>query len=523
MSFVERIRGPRIAVLGLLLAAGLLFFSVYLMGCGGGDEAAEGPPVRPPSLVRVAQLKKQPVSRKIIVVGNVTPVRTSVVASGANGVVQFLKVSPLKDVVPDFSETSPGQPNESEERIPSPSDPEVVSPGERPSPEQEEFPEIEIGQYVTKGTVLSVLRMEATNNELAEAQAFLKEKDHKFKAEREIHPKELAHAEAMVKMAEAVLKNAENKWKRAESLFNRGLATETEYDDAREKYEAARQSLIAAEENRAQVTAGLKVEQAQASRDAQAAHFAYLLSEKEKRTTRAPFDGFIIQEHTYVGQWLSKGDPVVTLAKMDYVDVMVHVDQADILYVTPGQSVGVEVPGASRSEWEGRVVHIVPKSDWESGSRGFPVVVRIKNELEDVEISGNGETIVRKTPALKAGMMARVTIHGPEVETLLAHKDALVRTTRGTNVFVFDPKEPSAKFDPEVPTMGGVRQISVEADLHMSDGEFIGIRPSKGMSATDNPLQPGAWVVTEGGERFNAPVQDNVNALSRVPTATNGE
>ena len=72
---------------------------------------------------------------------------------------------------------------------------------------------------------------------------------------------------------------------------------------------------------------------------------------------------------------------------------------------------------------------------------------------------------------LKAGMMAHVTIRGPEVQTMLAPKDALVRTTRGTNVFIFEAKDPSAKFDPEKPTMGSVRQIAIEADLAMSDGE----------------------------------------------------
>jgi hypothetical protein len=136
--------------------------------------------------------------------------------------------------------------------------------------------------------------------------------------------------------------------------------------------------------------------------------------------------------------------------------------------------------------------------------------------LDDVEVTGEKGTKTRKIPMLKAGMMAQVTIRGPEVETLLAPKDALVRTTRGTNVFVFEATEPGATIDPKKPTMGGVRQIPIEADLTMSDGEMIGIRPAEKMSASDNPLRPGVWVVTEGGERFAAPVQDNVNALSKL-------
>lgn len=484
-------------------AGGLVLLTIALAGCGGDDAAGQAPAGQPPSLVRVGQLETKMISRKIISVGNVTPVRTSIVASGANGVVQYLKASP--EDVPPKAETpisTQARPTQAEQSVLAQLAPE--------------FAEIEIGQFVTQGTVLSVLRMESTNNELAEARAVLKEREHKFKAEKDIHPKEKAHAEAMKQMAHAVATNARQKWERTQQLFNRGAANDVELDDAQEKWKAAEQALIAAEENLQQVMSGMKVEQAQASLDAQRHHIDYLESEKAKRTTKAPFDGFIVEEHTYVGQWLSQGDPVVTLARMDEVDVIVNIDQADIPYVRLGQTAEVSVAGAEQTNWVGRIEQIVPKSDWEGGSRAFPVVVRIENRLEDLEITTDEGTKTKKVPMLKAGMMAHVTIRGPEVETLLAPKDALVRTTRGTNVFVFEPTDPSAKFDHQTPTMGGVRQIPIEADLTMSDGEMIGIRPAEKMSESVSPLKAGVWVVTEGGERFSAPVQDNVNALSRL-------
>ncbi len=485
----------------LLLSGGLVLSSLVLSGCGGGDQAAGQAPVRPPSLVRVDQLQKKLVSRKILVVGTVTPVRTSVVASGANGVVEYIKEAPPEH------EASGGKP----------ADPSAakISPGE-PEPTQPDLnPEIEKGQYVTEGTVLSVLRMQATNDELAEARALLRERQHKYEAEQTIHPKKMANAEAMKQVAIAVETNARQKWERTQKLFSRGAANDGELEDAQERWKAATQALVAADENLEQVKAGKNIEQAKASFAAQQAHVDYLETEKAKRTTKAPISGFVVEQQTYVGQWLAKGDPVVTLAKMDEVDVMVNVDQADIPFVRLGQTVDVAVEGADPVKCKGRIVQIVPRSDWEHGSRGFPVVVRIHNRLIDVEVATLvGETKLQKVPALKAGMMAHVTILGPAVETLLAPKDSLVRTTRGTNVFVFDPKDPSAKLDPKNPTMGGVRQIAIEADLNMSDGKMIGIRPAQEMTAGENPLKAGVWVVTEGGERFAAPVQDNVNALS---------
>jgi hypothetical protein len=330
----------------------------------------------------------------------------------------------------------------------------------------------------------------------------------------------VAEAQALKEVALVVAENAKEKWERVRGIFNRGAANETELDDAREKWESATQSLIAAEESLQQVVAARAIEQAQSSYDAQLAHVKYLETQKAKRYTRAPFDGFVVQEHTYVGQWLSKGDPVITLAKMDEVDVVVQIDQSDIGMVRMGQAANVMIEGAEPNRWSGKIAQIVPQSDWQSGSRGFPVVVRIKNRLETVDVEdGQPQAEPQRVPALKAGMLARVTISGPEQPTLLAPKDALVRTTRGTFVFVFDPIQDDAQFDPERPTAGVVRQVEVEADLRRSEGESIAIRPlDEEAVQADGGWGAGSWVVTEGGERLQ-PFQDNVNALPRIGTS----
>ena len=472
-------------------AAGLILAVTLLAGCGGGEKAAaQVKKGGATALVRVAQLQQKRISRKIIVVGNVTPVRTSVVASGANGVVKYLCADPDGDKGENAAPASPV--------------------------DSLALPEIEQGQYVTTGTVLSVLRMETADSEVDQAVALLEEREEKLQAAIVTHPEEVAHAEAMVGAATAVKNNATQKWERTRTLYNRGAATDAELEDAQEKWKGASESLIAAQRTLERIKGGREIEQAKASRDAQAAQVRYLKTERDKRTTKAPFDGFIVKMHTYKGQWLSKGDPVATLAKLESVDVIVNIDQADLPYVRVGQTAQVTVEGADKTEWTGDIVHIVPQSDWEHGSRGFPVVVRIKNEFHTVDLAGDGGTTLQKVPVLKAGMIARVTILGPEVDTLLAPKDALVRATRGTFLFTFDPLDKNAPLDPKKPAMGAVRQIPVEGNLNMSDGESIEVRvAANDPSIQGNPLKPGLWVVTEGGERLR-PAQDNVNALSRL-------
>ena len=78
--------------------------------------------------------------------------------------------------------------------------------------------------------------------------------------------------------------------------------------------------------------------QAAARLEAQVKHVEFLKAELEKRTTKAPFDGFVVEEHTNAGQWLSKGAPVVTLADLKFVEVEVQVDQQYIDQIQPGES-----------------------------------------------------------------------------------------------------------------------------------------------------------------------------------------
>ena len=46
-----------------------------------------------------------------------------------------------------------------------------------------------------------------------------------------------------------------------------------------------------------------------------------------KCTITAPFDGRITEESTEVGQWLKKGDSVISMLQLDYVKVRVPVPE----------------------------------------------------------------------------------------------------------------------------------------------------------------------------------------------------
>lgn len=425
----------------------LLSLTMILTGCSSpeGQAAAGKSAGRGPTLVRVAPAELRQINPRVVVVGSIVPKRKSVVASGADGVVN-------------------------------------------------EF-HVEEGDYVEHGEVLSVLRMVTTNLGIKEAESVLREREQQLlELERGSRPEEVEAAKARMLADRALAQSTASKLERARVLATRNAINQDELDDAEERAEAARQAVIEAEANYTLAKTGPRVEQidqARARLDAQRDQVEYLKAEKAKRTTAAPFAGYIVEEHTFLGQWLSKGDPVVTLALLDEVDVVVNVDQRDLPQIQPGKTASVRSHGdGAPGNREGTIWRIVPRSQWQTGSRGFPVRVRLKNDF--VEQDG------RRIPTLKEGMMAEVTFEGPPIEALLIPKDALVRSSRGAVIFAFDPAEADAG-------KGTVRQLIVE----------LGISEADQIQILTDELKPGMQVVVEGAERLR-PFQE-VQLLKEQP------
>ncbi|MFY8057549.1 MAG: hypothetical protein ACOVRM_07410, partial [Planctomycetaceae bacterium] len=156
--------------------------------------------------------------------------------------------------------------------------------------------------------------------------------------------------------------------------------------------------------------------------------------------------------------------------------------------VSPGREVSLRISGSGVSageraadgvrEWTGQVAAVVPRSNWEKGSRSFPVIIRVRNQI-DLSTSP-------PTPALREGMMAEAAFRGVSVKALLVPKDAVVRTSRGAFVFVVNPVEEGKPLS--------VRQVMVT--LGLGTGLWIQVQGES--------LAAGQQVVTEGAERLRA-------------------
>jgi multidrug efflux pump subunit AcrA (membrane-fusion protein) len=429
-----------------------LLLLTLLPGCGGGPAgvAPGGPGGRPRSaLVRVGVVTRESVEPSTLAVGTVIARRTSVVASGADGKVdRFL---------------------------------------------------VREGDVVEEGQELSILNMVTTNLEIAEAESMLQEREQEFQASQTSRPEEIAEAHARMEAAQVTRDVAADRWQRLQRLAQGGAANQDSVDEARERAEAADKMFIAAQAAHALVAAGPRNEvklQSQAHRDAQQQRVDFLKAEREKRTTRAPFRGIVVAEHTESGQWLSKDADVVTIADLlEAVDIIANVDQSELGNVQVGAQVTVTVEGITPAEWTGTVSSVVPRSDWEAGSRMFPVKVTVPNQV--VEVNG------RTQPVLREGMLARLRFAGPSHEATLVPKNSLIRSETGTRLYAVVPGE--------APGSGKARPIVVqEAGAYGDKVEVLG-----------DEVQTDMQVVTEGAERLTpfAEIQIQTDAPAGGPAA----
>ncbi len=390
----------------------------------------------PPALVRVDTVRKDSVAPEFRALGNVRPRHFSVIASGSDGIVA-------------------------------------------------EFP-VEVGEFVTVGTLLSKLRMESTDLDLAEQEAIVVEREADLAEIQTPRSEDVAEAQARLQGLEITYANAERRLEELRALNKRGAANPSEVKDAEDTFDAERQNLVAAKAVFQRTSTGARPEQKQqaaARLQAQTKHVEFLKAEREKRMTKAPFDGFVVAEHTNVGQWLAKGASIVTLAQLDEVEVQVQIDQQFIDQITAGRPVTLMIQGTGNRngearEWKGEVSSIVPRSNWEDGSRSFPVIIRIKNEID--------ASTMPPIPALREGMVAEAEFRGQPIDALLVPKDSMVRTSRGTFIFVVNPPAEGQPLS--------VRQVMVEPGL--SSGTSIQV--------IGENLEPGMQVVTEGAERLRA-------------------
>ena len=346
------------------------------------------------------------------------------------------------------------------------------------------------GQFVEKGDTLAELRTDTLKIELAAAKA---ERDLRTQELKELQqgslPNEIKQAEARKLSAKASSDFQKSKYDRTFALHERGrAATKADLDQALALKIQAEQALVEATATFELVKAGPRIEkikQAEARVNLQNEKIRLIKERILRHTIIAPFDGFVTVEHTEIGAWVSRADAVAEVVRLDEVEVEVNVVGELAARLKRGLNIRLEVPAFPEELFTGVITQIVPKADVRS--RTFPVIIRVKNRIED------------GIPRLKAGMLARVELPtGTRRKMPLVPKDALVLGGPKPVVFVVD-------IDSKSKSRGVVREVPVT--LGVADGGLIQV---------NGPLKRGQYVVVRGNERLRA--GQKVTLVAVIPT-----
>jgi len=139
------------------------------------------------------------------------------------------------------------------------------------------------------------------------------------RTERTVLSLDLKRAKASLAEANENYKNASSDLRRIEELFKKKTVSTSRYDVARYKVNALKQKILALQ-----------------------AEIEAIKHDISRCSIKAPFSGFVVDEHTEVGQWLKRGGSVVTIVDMDPIIVTVPVPDRYIRFVKPGQTIDLE-------------------------------------------------------------------------------------------------------------------------------------------------------------------------------------
>jgi HlyD family secretion protein len=353
-----------------------------------------------------------------------------------------------------------------------------------------EFP-VNEGDRVEDRQMLAQLLTETIGHEVkaAEAELALRKKELE-ELENGARPDEKAEALARMEAAKAAAEYQKVQRERTVALFRqRGAATDQQVDEAtwraqqadQQEKEAAAAWRLIEEGPRAE-----QIEQARARMLMQQSVLDRLNDQLSKHTIISRFDGYVVAEHTEIGQWVSRGDPVAEVVALDQVDIEAKVVESQVPYVRIGDEVLVHVPAVPSEALEnkpltGKVISVVPQADVRS--RKFPVKVRVENKFTD-----------DSQPVLKSGMLAQVVLPtGPQRDALLVHKDALVLGGRQPMIYTVDPSTAQKQAGSEM-LSAPVHAVPVE--LGVADGDLIQVIGDVSVDVS---------VVVLGNERITPP------------------
>jgi len=221
-----------------------------------------------------------------------------------------------------------------------------------------------------------------------------------------------------------------------------------------------------------------ELDQATAQLDQTAGSVAALKATIDKKIVRAPFDGRVGIRLVNLGQFVSRGQSLLPLQKLDALYVNFKIPQRLLSELSIGQKVAVAVDAYASKHFEGVVTAI--DSEVDATTRNFSVQATLANPKEE----------------LRPGMFAQVEVELPVgAQQIILPSTAVSYAPYGNSIFIVEKMK-----GPDGKEYLGVRQQFIK--LGATRGDLIAIE--SGVTAGEQVVTAGVFKLRNG-----MPVQVN--------------
>lgn len=253
---------------------------------------------------------------------------------------------------------------------------------------------VNVGQFVSTGTVIAKIDDRDARLQLAAAQASVKQAVaavRQAEARLGLSPSasfnasaipEVRAANANYELMQAELRQAETNERRYRELVESGdvaMITYEQYrlirDLARARANFAKEQLDAAVNTARQ--SNQQIRSAEASVEAARTNVQIAEQAVADTVIKAPFPGFISERQVAVGEFVSTATVLATLLRTNPIKIQIQVAEADVPTVTLGRGVSLEVDAYRDRRFSGVVTAINPAID--AASRAAIVEASIEN------------------------------------------------------------------------------------------------------------------------------------------------
>lgn len=253
--------------------------------------------------------------------------------------------------------------------------------------------------------------------------------------------------------AKASLDLADAEFKRMQALLEQKVISVSEFDQRRTQLEAARQNYQAAQNT---------AEQSYRSLEAARARVALARKALADTAVRAPISGLVVERLVSVGDYVTRGQRVATVVRVDPLRVALTVPEQYVSLVKAGQQVRLMVDAYPGEEFRATIRFVSPAL--RTDQRALTV--------EAVAANADGR--------LKPGLFATALVRQPDGAPGLLVPASAVETIAGTSrVYVVNG---DARVEARIVTLGEKTDTKVEVTSGVSKGEAVATEPKGRLS-----------------------------------------